>query len=110
MPRAMVWLAATALGIAVLCLSSRGFADDVRSGIVICTATRSHVIVANPNRMGGFLQNVGTLHVNVGRGSQMATLHVGAVYEMTPGYRGGLDCQTQGGTGGTAVEWLEELR
>ena len=82
-------------------------ADDVQTGVVVCTATRNHVITSNVNRRGGFLQNVGTIHVNVGRGVQMATLHVGAVLEMTPGYKGGLDCQTA--VGDTAVEWYQEL-
>ena len=95
------------------------WADGIRTGLVVCTTTRSHVVVANPNRLGGFVQNVGTLHVNIGFQSdgsdvtgtaQLFTLHVGSTYNMTPGFRGGLQCITQPGTGSTAVEWFEETR
>ena len=90
-------------------------ADDVRTGLIVCTATRSHIFVANPNRIGGFIQNVGTLHVSVGRrvgtGNFIGvTLHVGSVLELTPGYTGGMECQTSGGAGSTEVEWYEESR
>ena len=118
-----------ALIVAALALSLFGArdlvrADDVRTYTVVCTTTRSHVFVANPNRIGGFVQNVGTLHVSVGRGSTTlpashlgaftgVTLHVGAVLELTSGsnpYKGGLECQTQPGTGSSMLEIYEELR
>lgn len=83
-------------------------ADDIITRRVVCTTTRAHAFTANPNRLGGFVQNIGTLHVSIGRGSLMATLHVGAVYEITPGYRGGMDCQME--TGNSAIEIFEESR
>lgn len=82
--------------------------SNVRSDIVVCTATRSHLVTAS-GRRDLLVQNVGTLHVNVGRGSKMLTLHVDATLSITD-YQGGLDCQTQAGTGSTAVEILEVLR
>lgn len=93
-------------------------ADDVMTYVIVCTATRSHLVLANPNRVGGFVQNVGAIHVNVGRPVQRSTiapvgtflgvtLHVGSVLELTPGYKGGLECQTAGGT--TAIEIYEEM-
>lgn len=88
----------------------RAAADDVLTSQVTCTTTRATLLAANPNRLGAVVQNVGTLHVNVGRGTTMITLHVGASLSTTPGYRGGLDCQTQAGTGSTVVETYEDVR
>lgn len=107
------------LTVALPTWATRAHADAIRTGIVVCTTTRSHVIVSNENRLGGFIQNVGTLHVNIGFQSSpsdpqgttaLFTLHVGSTYNFTPGFRGGVQCVTQPGTGSTAVEWFEEVR
>lgn len=90
--------------------NARVRADDIVTTLIECGTTRGPLIGANPNRIGGVIQNVGTLHVNIGRGHTMTTLHVGSAYNMTPGYRGGFDCVTQPGTGKTAVEIIEEVR
>jgi len=73
-----------------------------------CTATRSHLLTANPNRLTALVVNVGTIHVNVGRGDTMLVLHVGSTLELTPGYLGGLDCQTGGGS--SVMEVFEDVR
>lgn len=88
---------------------------NVRSSVVVCTATLAHVARGDINRNNLTLQNVGTLHVNVGRKEhaganfQGLTLHVGAAIEFRD-FQSGLECQTQPGTGETAVEVLEELK
>lgn len=103
------WLVAVVVvSVAVGAVGGRTQADEILTRVVECTATRAHVMAANPNRIGGLLSNVGTINVTVGRGTAMLTLHVGSALEVTPGYVGGLDCQTAGGT--TAVEVLEETR
>ena len=87
---------------------------DVRTSIVVCTTTRAQLVAAYANRQDLIIQNAGTLHVNVGRGTVMATLHVGATSVWSrlklDNYQGGLDCATQSGTGSTAVEILEVIR
>ena len=79
---------------------------DVRTSIVTCTTARLHLVAAYPNRQDLVAQNVGSLHVNVGRGTVMTTLHVGSSLSLE-NYQGGLECQTQAGTGSTQVEILE---
>lgn len=83
--------------------------SDLKTSLVVCTATRSHLVAAYPNRQDLLAQNVGTLHVNVGRGTVMTTLHVGSSLSLD-NYQGGAECQTQPGTGGTAVEVLEVIK
>ena len=83
--------------------------SDLRTSLVVCTATRSHLVAGYPNRQDLILSNAGTLHVNVGRGSVMRTLHAAASLTLE-NYQGGADCQTQPGTGSTAVEILEVVR
>lgn len=85
----------------------RANADDVITRAIHCTATLSHLVAANPNRIGMVVQNVGTIHANVGRGALGLTLHVGTSLSVTPGYTGGLECQTAGGT--TVIEVYEEV-
>lgn len=107
------WRAGAVAGLLVAGLLGGGLAlsasaDDIITRRVVCTTTRAHAFTANPNRLGGFVQNIGTVHVSIGRGVLMATLHVGSVYEMTPGYLGGMDCQME--SGNTAIEVFEEVR
>ena len=83
-------------------------ADEVLTRAVACTATRAHLLTANPNRLTALVANVGTLHVNVGRGDTMFALHVGSSLALTPGYLGGLDCQTGGGS--SVMELFEDVR
>ena len=112
---AVVAIMAT-LGVAGAWAGSR----DVLSYAVVCTATVSHLAVSNVNRQDLTVQNVGTLHVNVGRrnpnlpvahagGFSGLTLHVGSSLELRD-YQGGLECGTQPGTGGTLVEVLEQIK
>ena len=97
------------LALAVLVAAGVEAGSDLRTGLVVCTATRSHLVAAYPNRQDLLVQNVGTLHVNVGRGTVMTTLHVGSSLSLDD-YQGGIECQTQPGTGGTAVEWFEVIK
>lgn len=83
--------------------------SDLRTSIVVCTATRSHLVASYPNRQDLILLNAGTLHVSIGRGSVMSTLHAAASLTLE-NYQGGVDCQTQPGTGSSAVEILEVVR
>lgn len=106
----------------VVCVATAGWGagKDVLTRVVVCSPTLAHLATANINRQDLTVQNVGTLHVNVGRAivglpSSHAgafaglTLHVGASIEFQ-NYQGGLDCKTQPGTGSTAVEVLETLQ
>ena len=113
---AVVAMMATTLGAAWAMAGSR----DVLSYAVVCTATVSHLAVSNVNRQDLTVQNVGTLHVNIGRrnpnlpvahagGFSGLTLHVGSSLELRD-YQGGLECGTQPGTGGTLVEVLEQIK
>ena len=88
-----------------------GGANDVLTRIVVCTTTLAHLYTANPNRLSILAQNVGTLHVSVGRRGADGlflgtTLHVGAVLTLDD-YQGGLSCQMSTGT--TAVEIMETV-
>lgn len=80
--------------------------SDVRTDIIVCTATRNHLVTAS-GRRDLLIQNVGTVHVNVGRGTKMLTLHADSSLSLSD-YQGGLDCQTATGT--SAVEVLEVFR
>lgn len=91
-----------------------GATDDGSTRVVVCTTTRAHLATANPNRLGLTVQTVGTLHVGLSfggqTGTQSLTLHVGASYSFPEQYLGGVQCQTQPGTGASAVEVFEMTR
>lgn len=103
------WWPALLVAFVLLGGPAPAFADRIVSYAVHCTATLSHVAVARPTRIGMVVQNVGTIHANVGQGTLGITLHVGSSLALTPGYKGGLECQTQPGSGTTVIEVLEEL-
>jgi hypothetical protein len=100
-------LAAVLVGVVVA--QSFAGAREIQTRVVVCTTTRSHLATAQPARQNLAIFNAGTLHVSVGRGLQMTTIHAGTGYEFVD-YQGGLECQTQGGTGSTAVEVLETIK
>lgn len=108
------WLLAAALLAAAWPALSLAGGTAVTSQLVECGTTRAHVAVGHPNRRNLTLFNAGTLHANVGgrlhsgANFQGLTLHVGATLELKD-YQGGLDCQTQIGTGPTYIEVLEEF-